>query len=152
MDPSAPFNAHRVSLTVRGNQAFFAVPWTALNLADRHAIAWEVPSVAGLYQVYWEDERRKLRIFSWGQAWYGGLRGKLAESIDQDHEPLQARKEILEHRRLWYRYVLCESWGDLQDLFCLYEQIFNPNEPPPASSGRFQFLHLRETPLTQAKT
>ena len=150
MDPTSRYNEHRVSLTVRGDQAFFAVPWTPLKLADRHAIAWEVPSVAGLSQVYWEDELRKLHVFSWGQCWYGGLRGKLAEVIDQDHEPLQVRKKIIETRRLWYRYVLCESWGDLQDLFCLYEQIAHPKEPPPPSSGRFRLLHLRENSLTQA--
>ncbi|NNM66470.1 MAG: hypothetical protein HKM06_00510 [Spirochaetales bacterium] len=138
---------YRVVLVIRGDQAFFRVPWTPLRLADRHDIALQVPSVAGLFQIFWEDGRKRLHPFASDTAWYGGVRTKLAEAIDVDHEHDPARKKILEEHRLFYRYAVCESWNDLQDLGCLYTMIEQPQKTPPASSGRFKTLHLSENPV-----
>lgn len=138
---------YAVTKMVKRGEVFFRVPWTPLREADRHEVAMRVPSLAGLFQLYWEDGKKKLHLFSLEPAWYGGLRAKIAEKLDSDFETDPGRKAVLADRKLFYRYVLVDTWDDVKDLMCLYLQIHQPQLGILPSSGRYTRIHIQENPL-----
>lgn len=140
-------DGNTVSKEVRKGEVFYEVPWTPLREADRHDIAHRVPSLAGVYEIFWEDEKKRLHLFSLEPAWYGGLRAKLSEKIDVDFESNPGRKAIIADKKLFYRFVFVESWDDVKDLMCGLLQIYQPQLGTLPSSGRYKRIHIQENPL-----
>lgn len=131
---------------IRDQDVFYTIPWTPLRIADRHEIALRVPALAGLFEIFWEDEKKRLHLFSLEPAWYGGLRAKLAEKLDTDFEKNPWRRTILLNYRLHYRYVFLDSWDDVKDLMCIFLQIYQPHLGILSSSGRYKNIHIKEIP------
>lgn len=137
---------YRVTSYVKDKDVYYTVAWTPLAKADRYKIATGLPALSGIMEIYWEDEKKKLHLMTLEHCWYGGVRGKIREKIDEDLETDPKRKKILEDRELYYRYVLTDSWKDIQDLMFFFIQRHRPGAPV-TSSGRYEKIFVRENPL-----
>ena len=68
-----------VKKLVKKKNAYFTVSWSRLKKSDKYDIIKSVPSEAGIYELYYMDEKEKLCLFYLGKSWYGGLRNELRE-------------------------------------------------------------------------
>ena len=66
-----------IHAATKGKDAYYTVAWSALRKADRWEIAKTVPAVGGVYELYWMDERKRLRMLSVASARFGGLRSEI---------------------------------------------------------------------------
>ncbi|MDR2403812.1 MAG: hypothetical protein LBD78_07245, partial [Spirochaetaceae bacterium] len=73
-----------ISFRAQGKVVHYFVTWSPLILADRWTINSKVPSVGGVYEIYWMDDHRHLRMLSVGDTHYGGLRTELRRLTDPE--------------------------------------------------------------------
>lgn len=127
---------------VKEPDVYFTVTWSRITLADKYQIGNSVPSVPGIYQLYYQDEKKRLNLFSIRLCWYGGLRSTLREHIDPDWEKNADLRKILEAYPIYYRYTELGSFPDLQDAYfflmdaCLKQTVEH--------SGRYRYIYLKE--------
>lgn len=70
--------------TEREENVYYYVKWSPLSKAERWDINAKVPAVAGIFEIYWMDDEKKLRMYNIGQTHYGGLRSELRRLTDPD--------------------------------------------------------------------
>jgi len=128
-----------------GNIHYF-VKWSALAKADKWEIHSKVPSVAGVFEIYWMDENKRLRMFHVGQTSYGGLRSEIRRMTDPElcynNEKM---KKILEEREIWYRYAPTDSSKIMADVVWYFMKTYFPENPPAKHSGRFENIFMTES-------
>lgn len=134
----------RVAKRVRGNTVYFTVQWSPLVKADKYKIITSVPSMGGVYELYYRDDRKRLVLFERSRAWYGGLRSRLRKSVDPELQPDANLRRILEEYELYYRYSLLESQDDMIDIIYFFERVRRTQSSPPQHSGRFETVYLKE--------
>jgi hypothetical protein len=128
----------------RGDIHYF-VQWSPLALADRWEINAKVPAVAGIFEIYWMDDHKHLRIFYLGQTHYGGLRSELRRLTDPELCENPNIKAILEEKEIWYRYALCNSANIMTDVIWFFQKTYFPEDPKVKDSGRYQKIFLTES-------
>ncbi len=133
---------HHVEKLVRGGKAFYTVNWSPMRKADKYDIQKVVPARAGLFELYYKDGRGKLRLFHFGKVWLGGLRAVIREMTDpilmKDRPDFQ---KLLSTRECFYRYCLCDSLPDLEDVL----HFFSKEEKEVSeASGRYSEIRLKE--------
>ena len=101
----------------REDTAYYTVNWSELRKVDRHEIRKSVPSVAGIFEIYYLDRRKSLNMMAVAKAWYGGLRSEIRRVTDSELERDPVKKKILETRTCYYRYAEIPSYNDLEDIF-----------------------------------
>jgi hypothetical protein len=104
-----------------------------------------VPSEAGIFEMYYKDDKGKLCLFHVGKSWYGGLRNELRMRSDAEMEKDAARKAILEDRDCWYRWSLLSSSDDMADILFFFAQTYLPGSTTVHSSGRYEHIYVNET-------
>jgi hypothetical protein len=134
----------RITKEVDQGNAYYTLFWSPLAKADRHEIISKVPSVAGLFELYYQDEKRSLNLFFVSKAWYGGLRNWLRQATDPTLEIDKKRKEILEKYDCYYRYAIVDSYGDLSDLMYFFADTYFPHDHSVSSSNRYVNIYVRE--------
>ena len=97
----------KVTKNVEADNVYYTVFWSRLKKADRYEIITKVPSVAGLFELYYQDKHKKLNLFHLSKAWYGGLRNRIRKATDPDLEEDEKKKKILGLR------LLLPIYGDL---------------------------------------
>ena len=132
----------RIEKIVRGASVFYTVNWSPVRKADKYDIQKAVPSRAGLFELYYKDEKGAFKLFHFGKAWLGGLRSMIRETTDpllmKDRPDFQ---KLLSTKTCYYRYCLCDSLPDLEDVL----HFFSREEKKPAEpSGRYGEIRLRE--------
>jgi hypothetical protein len=128
-----------------GECVYFTVRWSRLILADKYGIITTVPSVAGIYELYSMDEKKKLNLFHVASVWFGGLRHELRVRTDPELEQDLARRRILEDRDCYYRYSLIENSDDMADILFFFNRTYFPHtEPRFKPSGRYTQIHVKE--------
>ena len=132
------------TLEKQGDIHYF-VNWSPLALADRWEINAKVPSVAGIFEIYWMEETRRLRIFNVGLTHYGGLRSELRRLTDPELCENARTKEILEEKEIWYRYAPSNSAADMADIVWFFMITYFPENPPAEHSGRYRKIYLTES-------
>jgi hypothetical protein len=137
--------AARLQKTVRGTCAYYTIRWSVLRKADKYDIQKAVPAMAGLYELYYRGADRKLRLFHFGRAWLGGLRAVIREFTDptllKDRPDLQ---RMLTEYECYYRYSICESLPDLQDLIDFFAASEKIGGGISAASGRYEKVRIKE--------
>jgi hypothetical protein len=128
----------------KARNAYFTVSWSRLKKADKYDIVKSVPSEAGIYELYYMDDKGKLCLFHVGKSWYGGLRNELRERTDAEMERDAARKEILEERDCYYRWSLLSSSDDMADLLFFFAQTWQPGTTTVHASGRYEHIYVNE--------
>jgi hypothetical protein len=138
--------SYAITRKEKGDDGYFTVSWSPLVRADKYEIHKKVPAMGGVAELYYRDAAGRLFLFRIARSWYGGLRAILREGTDPELERDERLRAITtEHKdRLYYRYSLCESSKDIDDvLFFLYESL-SPGEHKAAHSGRYERIFLEE--------
>jgi hypothetical protein len=123
----------------------YFVNWSPLAIADRWEINAKVPSVAGIYEIYWMDDHNHLRMLSVGQTHYGGLRSEIRRLIDPELTSNQKTKKILEDEEVWFRYAPSNSVGTMADVVWFFMGTYFPENPGVEHSGRYRKIFLNES-------
>jgi hypothetical protein len=124
---------------------YFNVQWSPLSLAERWTINSKVPSVAGVYEIYWMDEHNHLRMMSVGKTHYGGLRSEIRRLTDPELITDQKTRKILEDKEIWFRYVPSNSINDMTDVVWFFRSTYFPENPGVEHSGRYKKIFLKES-------
>jgi hypothetical protein len=99
--------------------------------------------MAGLFELYYKDEAGKLFLFHSGKVWLGGLRAVIRETTDpilvKDRPDLV---KILTHHLCYYRFSVCESLPDMEDLFGFFSRT--TGAPRTSATGRYDEVRVKE--------
>lgn len=133
-----------ITKQTKDNEAYFTVNWSALKKAERFAVIKAVPSMAGLFELYYMDDKGKLNLFYLGRAWIEGVRNKLRKLVDTTFDHHKQWNETLNTKKCFYRYALTDSYKDLVDVFYFFSQTYYPEESTAEHSGRYDMIYLKE--------
>ncbi|MDR2480042.1 MAG: hypothetical protein LBD48_12120, partial [Treponema sp.] len=134
-----------ITAAEKGRDVHYAVQWSPLAVADRWEINSKVPSVAGIYEIYWMDDHKHLRMLAVGQTHYGGLRSELRRLTDSELMTDAAARKVLEEKEIWYRYVPCNSAKIMADVVWYFRQTYFPENPGVDHSGRYEKIYMTES-------
>lgn len=129
----------------RGKEVWYSVAWSALRTANRWEIAKSVPAVGGVYEIYWMDERKHLRMLSVAHASFGGLRSELRRFTDPELVEDARVAAILTDRPIYFRYAPTDSSADMADIVWFFRKTYFPENPGVSHSGRYDRIFLEES-------
>jgi hypothetical protein len=127
-----------------GTIAYFTIFWSPIKKAEKYDIIQTVPSVSGLFELYYQDKKKKLNLLYVAKAYYGGLQNELRKRTDPELEENQKRKKIIEEHDCYYRYVPSNSYKDLSDLLFFFSKTYFPDLGLHEHSGRFTEIYVNE--------
>ena len=132
--------------TEKNGDIYYFIQWSPLSKAEKYDIITKVPSVAGVYEIYWMDETKHLRLFVIGKTDYGGLRSELRRITDPELSGNNIKtKKILEEKEIWYRYAPTDSSNIMADVVWFYMQTYLPDDNTAEHSGRYANIYLKES-------
>ena len=134
-----------INSQVRGEAVYYQISWSPLFLADRWAINAKVPAMAGIYEIYWMDDYKKLRMLAVGDTHYGGLRSELRRLTDPELIGDPKTAKILEDREIWLRYALTNSAATMADVVWFFRATYFPENPGVEHSGRYKIIFIQES-------
>jgi hypothetical protein len=129
----------------KGENGYYFVNWSPLELAERWTISAKVPAVAGIYEIYRMDDHNHLRMLSVGQTHYGGLRSELRRLTDPELAPEESLRNILENEEIWFRYSPVNSAASMADVVWFFRQTYFPENSGVNHSGRYKKIFLKES-------
>ena len=128
-----------ITATEKNGNIYYYVQWSPLAKADRYSIISKVPAVAGIYEIYWMDDNKHLRLFFAEKTNYGGLRSELRRVTDPELCVNDEKtKKILEEKEIWYRYTTTDSANIMDDVIWFFMQTYFPNNTTVKHSGRYK--------------
>jgi hypothetical protein len=136
---------YSISAEEKGKDVYYFIKWSPLSKADRWTINAKVPSVAGIYEVYWMDEHEHLRMLSVGRTHYGGLRSELRRLTDPELNDDKEAKAVLAEKEIWFRYAPCNSAKMMADVIWFFRKTYFPEKPGVEHSGRYEKLYMNES-------
>jgi hypothetical protein len=134
-----------ISAKEKDKDVYYSIKWSPLSKADRWTINAKVPSVAGIYEVYWMDDHEHLRMLSVGRTHYGGLRSELRRLTDPELNDNKDAKKTLEEEEIWFRYAPCNSAKMMADVIWFFRKTYFPEKPGVEHSGRYEKLYMNES-------
>jgi hypothetical protein len=129
----------------KDEDVYYFINWSPLSLADRWEINAKVPAVAGVFEIYWMDEQKHLRLFYVGQTHYGGLRSELRRLTDPELTTDTKTKQTLEEKEIWFRYAPTNSSAVMSDVVWFFMTTYFPENPGVDHSGRYQKIFIAES-------
>ena len=129
----------------KGEEVYYSINWSPLELAERWTINSKVPAVAGVYEIYWMDDRDHLRMLAVGDTHYGGLRSELRRLTDPELCLNPKDRETLENEEIWFRYTTCHSADIMSDVVWFFRKTYFPENPGVEHSGRFKKIFMKES-------
>ena len=123
---------------------YYTIYWSRLKKSDKYDIISSVPSMAGIFELYYLDWKKKLNLFFVSRAWYGGLRNRIRKAADSEMESDPDRKHILETFSIYYRYIVVNSYHDMLDILYFFSATYFPHKNLMESSGRYASIFLKE--------
>ncbi|MDR0656783.1 MAG: hypothetical protein LBG22_10755 [Treponema sp.] len=129
----------------KGENVYYFVNWSPLEIAERWTISAKVPAVAGIYEIYWMDDHQHLRMMSIGRTHYGGLRSELRRLTDPELTVDASARTILENEEIWFRYSPVNSAAVMADVVWFFRQTYFPENPGVDHSGRYRKIFLKES-------
>jgi len=134
-----------ISAKEKGEDVYYHIQWSPLEIAERWTIISKVPAVAGVYEIYWMDEHEHLRMLSVGDTHYGGLRSEIRRLTDPELTLNPKDREILETKEIWFRYTPCRSADDMSDVIWFFRNTYFPENPGVEHSGRYKKIFMKES-------
>ncbi|MDR2476200.1 MAG: hypothetical protein LBD18_00230 [Treponema sp.] len=134
-----------ISAREKGTDVHYFVKWSPLAIADRWEINSKVPSVGGIYEIYWMDGHKHLRMIAVGQTHYGGLRSELRRLTDPGLITDKKTRKILADEEIWYRYAPSNSSAAMADVVWYFRGTYFPENPGVEHSGRYQKIYMNES-------
>jgi len=123
---------------------YYSVYWSRLSPVDRHEIHATVPSVAGVYELYYKDEKGKLVLFRLAMSWFSGVRVALREETDVEIVKDEIQKRILDERPCFYRYCEMRTEPDMLDVLYFLERTYMVGSEEYHHSGRYDKIYVTE--------
>ena len=123
---------------------YYTINWSKLAKVDKYDILKKVPSMAGMMEIYYLDEKKKLVKFYFGRTWLSGLRATLRMVTDPDLITDDAQKKILREKECYFRFTVCGSDEDMQDLMFFFAELFYEGKSDQTDSGRFKKIFVKE--------
>ena len=111
---------------------------------QRWEINASVPSVAGIYEIYYLESARFPRILKVRKAWYGGLRNEIRAESDPTLPQNAQFRDVLASGECYYRYTVCERSKDLTDVYSVLVTHRNVAQPGSPTSGRYAEVRIKE--------
>jgi hypothetical protein len=133
-----------VDKKVHDNAAYYTIRWSHLTKVDKYTIATAVPAVGGIFELYYEDIKKKLNLFFVSKAWFGGLRNQIRKQTDPELEDDPFRRNILNTYTCYYRYSMLESFSDMSDIIFFFAKTYFPHKMVAESSGRYEHIFIKE--------
>jgi len=135
-----------ITATEKNGDIYYFVQWSALSKADRYDIISKVPALAGVFEIYWMDEKDRLRLFAVGKTNYGGLRSEIRRITDPELcKNDDNLRKILEEKEIWYRYAPTDSANIMSDVVWFFMQNYFPENTNLKHSGRYENIFLKES-------
>lgn len=134
----------QVRKRVSRDRAYFDMTWSPLEPVSRHRINAAVPSLPGIWEVYWLRHSREPVILKMGRAWHGGLRHTLRFECDAGEPVNRDHRDYLASGDCYYRYTICENAADLTDLYSTLVTLRPLPQPEAFPTGRYRDVRLRE--------
>jgi len=129
---------------IEDDAVYFIIYWSRLTKADKYDIIRNVPSVPGIFELYYMDEKKKLNLFFLSRAYYGGLRNTIRQRTDPELEDDVDRRRVLNKYDCYYRYTVTQSHMDMTDILFFFKRTYNPNDTKVQDSGRFEQIFVEE--------
>lgn len=129
---------------VEHGDMYYTLYWSLLRKAEKYDIIRHVPSIAGLYELYYMDEHNRIHLMCLARVWYGGLRNRLRADTDPTIVMDPKYREILETYDVYYRYTATESMSDMVDVLHFFSKTYHPYQTAPDDSGRYRYIYLEE--------
>ncbi|TFG63790.1 MAG: hypothetical protein E4H36_04725 [Spirochaetales bacterium] len=123
---------------------YYTVTWSRLMKVDKYDIINKVPSMAGMMELYFMDEKKKLVKFHFCRTWLSGIRATLRMITDPDLITNEDQKKILREKECYFRYSVSDSDGDMQDLLFFFSELFYEGKSVLKDSGRFRKIFVKE--------
>jgi len=129
----------------KGDEVYYHIQWSPLEIAERWTINAKVPAVAGVYEIYWMDDHDHLRMMAVGDTHYGGLRSEIRRLTDPELIIDPKAKETLENEEIWFRYSPSHSVDVMSDVVWFFRKTYFPENPGVEHSGRFKKIFIKES-------
>jgi len=129
---------------VDSGNAYFTLVWSEIKKAEKYEIVKSVPSISGIFELYFMDEKKKLNLFYVAKAYYGGLKCEIRRCTDPELEKDLKRKKILEDKAVYYRYIASNSYADLTDVLYFFSKTYFPSSSRHEHSGRYIDIYVEE--------
>ena len=133
-----------VKKQINNNNAYYTIFWSALKKAEKYDIASHVPSISGFFELYYQDNKKKLNLFFLSRAYYGGLKYEIRKCTDPEMEIDPQRRAIIEKYDCYYRYAATNSYQDMKDILYFFSRTYLPHRPAPPHSGRYDDIFIEE--------
>jgi hypothetical protein len=134
-----------ISAQEKGDEVYYFVQWSPLEVAERWTINSKVPAVAGIYEIYWMDDHNHLRMLAVGDTHYGGLRSELRRLTDPELALNPKARDTLENEEIWFRYSPSNSADAMSDVVWFFRKTYFPEDPGVEHSGRFKKIFIKES-------
>jgi hypothetical protein len=135
-----------VTKQTRKESAYFSIYWSRLLALEKDTVIRQIPSTAGIYEVYRYDGGRTAQIIGRARAYYGGLRNTMRGLIDPI-SPYPLNGELLpKHEKFLVRFALMDSSEDMDDILYFFAGRDEFEDPEQEHSGRYQFVYVKEIP------
>jgi len=134
-----------ISAKEKDDCVYYFVQWSPLAIAERWTINSKVPAVAGVYEIYWMDDHKHLRMLSVGNTHYGGLRSEIRRLTDSELALDPKVRETLENQEIWFRYAPSNSVGTMADVVWFFRATYFPENPGVEHSGRYRKIFIKES-------
>ena len=122
----------------------YSIYWSRLRPVDKHEIHATVPSVAGVYELYFKDEKGKLVLFRLAKTWFSGVRHALREDTDIELITDELQKRILDERTCLYRFCEMRTDPDMSDVVYFLERTYMTDSTEFHHSGRYDKIYVTE--------
>jgi hypothetical protein len=134
-----------IKLQEKGPDAHYFIEWSPLCIADRWEINAKVPAIAGVFEIYWMDDHKHLRMLSVGRTHYGGLRSELRRLTDPELATDTNARKTLEDEQIWYRYAPSNSPKIMADVVWYFRETYFPGNSGVEHSGRYRKIFMTES-------
>jgi hypothetical protein len=129
----------------KGEEVYYFVQWSPLALAERWTINAKVPAVSGVFEIYYMDDHKHLRMLTVSNTHYGGLRSEIRRLTDPELVVDKKTREILGNEEIWFRYTLSTSADTMSDVLWFFRKTYFPENPGVEHSGRFKKIFIKES-------
>lgn len=128
----------------RKKNVYFTISWSEFLPMEKHLINNKVPSIAGIFELYYLDANKTLQFIGRDRAYYGGLRNTLRQISDPALSSVVAMEAVPSDKALYFRYSHVESQDDMDDLLFFLEQTRFSEQDVFDHSGRYTNIYVNE--------
>ena len=136
--------SYGITVQIKGDAVYYSIEWSPLALAERWEINAKVPAVGGIYEIYWMDESKHLRMLEVGDTNYGGLRSEIRRLTDPELALDSRVRQILEDKEIWYRFAPSNSASTMADIVWFFRKTYFP-EMELEYSGKYEKIFIKES-------